>query len=159
MAVDADIRDGAPLLVSACLLGICTRFDGGARPRPAVAALGRHTCLVPVCPEQLGGLPTPRPPAEIQGGGGADVLAGSARVVTRDGADVSAAFVRGAEQVLRIGELVGARRAVLKARSPSCGYGQTYDGSFTGSLQEASGVTAALLERAGYEVSTEEDCE
>jgi len=131
-------------------------MDGEARRFETVAALGRACTLVPVCPEQLGGLPTPRPSAEIQGGTGEDVLAGRVRIETEAGSDVTGAFVRGAEQVLEVARIVGATGAVLKARSPSCGVHQTYDGTFSGRLREGSGVCAALLLREGLSLFTEE---
>ena len=149
----------APLLVSACLVGLCTRLDGRARSFPAVGALASKFCLVPVCPEQLGGAPTPRPPAEIRGGAGEDVLDGRARVVTEDGRDVTQISVKGAAAVLAVARLTGATAAVLKARSPSCGVGTTYDGTFSHSLQQGSGVAAALLAREGLTLHTEEDCD
>lgn len=134
-------------LISACRLGIPCRYDGRASPHrldeETIEALGPS--LVPVCPEQLGGLPTPRVPAEIQGGDGFDVLAGRARVVSRDGRDVTEHFVRGARQVLRITRITGATRMILQARSPSCGCRQIYDGTFGDVLVEGVGVTAALL--------------
>ncbi len=107
------------VLVSACLAGVRCRYDGGACPDPAVVDLVRRGRALPVCPEQLGGLPTPRRPAEIRGGAGADVLEGRARVVTASGADVTDAFLRGAEETLRLARLSGAEGAILKARSPS----------------------------------------
>jgi uncharacterized protein YbbK (DUF523 family) len=146
-----------PLLVSACLLGSCTRLDGGHNLSEAVAALAECFCLVPVCPEQLGGLATPRRPAEIQGGAGAEVLRGAARVLTPEGDDVTEAFLRGARAVAAVARLTGATRAVLKARSPSCGVGQTYDGSFSRRLRQGSGVTAQLLADSGLELWTEDD--
>lgn len=146
-----------PLLVSACLLGLCTRLDGGHNLRPPVLALAGRFCLVPVCPEQLGGLTTPRRPAEIQTGAGAEVLRGVARVVTPEGDDVTEAFLRGARAVGAVARLTGATRAVLKARSPSCGVGQTYDGSFSRHLRRGSGVTAQVLADSGLELWTEED--
>ncbi len=154
-----------PILVSACLVGLPVRFDGGCRRIDTVLALADSHTVIPVCPEQLGGLPTPRAPAEIQGGdaaGGGDVAGGGAAaagvaVTTEDGRDVTAEFERGARAVADIARLVGARVAVLKARSPSCGRGETYDGTFTGTLRPGSGVAAALLEREGVRVLTEED--
>ncbi|MBU2601282.1 MAG: DUF523 domain-containing protein [Actinobacteria bacterium] len=154
-----------PVLVSACLLGLPVRFDGGCRRIDTVLGLADSHTVIPVCPEQLGGLSTPRPPAEIQGrdiaGGGDDAggRAPSAGVVvtTEDGRDVTAELERGARAVADIARLVGARVAVLKARSPSCGCGETYDGTFTGTLRPGSGVTAALLEREGVRVLTEND--
>jgi uncharacterized protein YbbK (DUF523 family) len=111
-----------------------------------------------VCPEQLGGSPTPRTPAELLGGAGGEVLDGRAAAVTADGRDLSEVFLRGASEVLAIARITGARVAVLKARSPSCGVGNTYDGTFSHRLQPGSGVTAALLERCGMALYTEEDC-
>jgi len=153
---DAERRGERPrLLVSACLVGLCTRYDGGHNRHAAVSGLGGRFTLVPVCPEQLGGLPTPRPPAEIQGepteGGAAEV------VLACDGRDVSSQLHRGAAETLAVARLVGARAAVLKARSPSCGVHETYDGTFTGTLRPGSGVTAGLLRRAGLDLFTEED--
>ncbi len=137
----------APILVSACLLGLRCRYDGGEKADACVLALGKRRALAPVCPEQLGGLPTPRPPSERTG----------ERVVTKDGADVTAAFCRGAEESLRLARALGCREAVLKARSPSCGCGTIYDGTFTGRCVIGDGVTAALLKANGVRVLTEED--
>ena len=128
-----------PVLVSACLLGLRTRYDGGRLSEPLAEALLGHYRVIPVCPEQLGGLPTPRPPAEILGGDGAEVLSGTARVVNAQGEDVTRAFLCGAEEVLRLARLFGVRRAFLKAGSPSCGL-------------DPLGVTAALLLREGLEL-------
>lgn len=139
--------DNRPVaLVSACLLGAACRYDGGSNPCPRLAAVAALAQLVPVCPEQLGGLPTPRAPAERVDG----------RVLTRDGADVTAAFHRGAEQARRLADFFGARYALLKARSPSCGAGAVYDGSFSGRLVPGDGVAARLLREAGLRVFTEE---
>ena len=146
-----------PILVSACLLGLCTRFDGGHNLRVPVLALTERFCLVPVCPEQLGGLTTPRRPAEIKGGTGAEVFRGAARVTTPEGDDVTDAFLRGALAVGEVARITGATRAVLKARSPSCGVGQTYDGSFSRHLRPGSGVTAHVLAESGLELWADED--
>jgi uncharacterized protein YbbK (DUF523 family) len=143
------------LVVSACLLGLSTRFDGGHKSFEAVNALARRFVLVPVCPEQLGGLPTPRTPAEVQEGESAE--RGTLVVRDRDGVDVSDSFQRGADAVVTIAALVGARAAVLKARSPSCGVHRTYDGTFTGRTRPGRGVAASALERAGLHLYTEED--
>lgn len=137
------------VLVSACLLGLRCRYDGGDNFSPEAAEAAARVCPVPVCPELLGGLGIPRTPAEVVGGDGREVLAGAARVVTRDGRDVTAAFVRGAEEVLRAARAVGACEAWLKARSPSCGVTEIHDGSFSRRLRAGPGVTAALLEREG----------
>jgi len=163
MAIDIDrVEPGGaarpPLLVSACLVGLDTRLDGRCRRFPTVSSLASRFTLVPVCPEQLGGAPTPRRAAESSGGAGAEVLAGEARVLSVDGADVTDLYLRGAEQVARVARLTGCSAAVLKARSPSCGVGATYDGSFSHTLRPGSGVTAARLEQEGLSLYTEEDC-
>ena len=137
------------LLISACLLGCACRYDGGSKPCPAALRLAEEHELIPVCPEQLGGLPTPRPPAEIRG----------ERVVNRDGEDVTAQYRRGAEETLRLARLLNAQGAVLKARSPSCGHGAVYDGTFSGALIPGDGVAARLLLASGVPVWTEEDVE
>ena len=107
----------------------------------------------------MGGCATPRLPAEIQAGEGKDVLEGRAKVVRKDSADVSREFVKGAEEVLKIAKLMNIDMAILKARSPSCGKGNIYDGAFSGSLKKGNGVTAELLERHGVKVITEEEIE
>lgn len=142
-------------IVSACLVGERCRYDGdtaneGARERLSVLA---GDALVPVCPEVAGGLPTPRTPAHLVGGDGADVLDGKARVIDERGRDVSDAFLRGAEVALEAARVHGATHACLKARSPSCGCGRIY--RETG-LQEGDGVTAAALKRVGLVVLSDE---
>lgn len=135
------------LLVSACLLGLHCRYCGDGKPCAEVTALRDKHRLVPVCPEQLGGLPTPRPPVELCGG----------RAVDRNGADRTAQFERGAREALYVAKLFRCRTAVLKSRSPSCGFGQIYDGTFSGVLTEGDGVTARLLSEAGVAVLNEEN--
>lgn len=130
------------ILVSACLLGAACRYDGAAKGHPLAGELCRRHQVIPVCGEIYGGLPTPRTPAERQG----------EKVMTRDGRDVSAEYRRGAEEVLRLARLTGAELAILKERSPSCGSGQIYDGSFSGRLTEGWGVTAQLLRENGIPV-------
>ena len=132
------------LLISACLLGVDCKYDGGnnALPPETLAALRARFELVPVCPEQLGGLPTPRVPSERRDG----------RVVSREGADVTEAFRKGAEETLRIARENGCSRALLKTNSPSCGSGRIYDGSFSGRLTDGDGVTAELLKHEKIEV-------
>jgi len=134
-------------LCSACLLGIPCRYDGKAKPDPKVLELAEQELLVPVCPEQLGGLETPREGCEIVEG----------RVKTKFGIDRTEAFQKGAESVLHIAKLCGAKQAILKARSPSCGCSKIYDGSFSGKLTDGNGITAELLLEAGLEVICEED--
>lgn len=114
---------------------------------------------MPVCPEVVGGLTTPRSAAEVVGGDGADVLAGTARVCNADGDDVTAAYVRGATAAVELARATGATRAVLKAHSPSCGAADVYDGTFTRTLHPGSGVTAAALCAAGIEVVSDEELE
>jgi len=156
--VRAEVSKRPPLLVSACLVGLHTRLDARVRSFPTVLALASRYLLIPVCPEQLGGSATPRPAAEICGGAGGEVLDGCARVLTAEGRDITGAHLRGAAEVLSVARLTGATSAVLKARSPSCGVGATYDGTFSHSLRPGSGVTAALLIREGLTLYTEEDC-
>lgn len=136
------------ILVSHCFLGEPCRYDGASRLDRQIIELHRagHN-LIPVCPEVLGGLDVPRLPAEIQPDG---------RVMTRDGRDVTAAYRAGAERVLEIAKENGCTVAILKARSPSCGCGEIYDGSFTHTVISGWGITARLLEAAGLEVMDEE---
>ena len=136
------------LLVSACLLGVRCNHRGEASPSPAVAALGERFRLVPVCPESAGGLPTPRPAAEVQSDG---------TVRTHAGVDVTDAYRRGAHAAVALAVAVGATAAVLKARSPSCGAHEVYDGSFKGRRIAGRGLTAAALVGVGVAVRSEED--
>ncbi len=131
-----------PLLISACLMGAACRYDGKRQPMENLEKLMRRYHLIPVCPEQLGGLATPRAPAERV----------DDRVITENGADVTAAYTAGAKETLRLAKLYGCTKAVLKERSPSCGHGSIYDGTFTRTLKEGSGVTAQLLTEHGIAV-------
>ena len=148
-----------PMLVSACLLGLATRYDGGHCRLDGLWELAARGLIVPICPEVAGGLPTPRPPAECQGGDGAAVLDGRAAVRTCHGDDVTAAFLAGARAALEAARALGIRRALLKEYSPSCGSRWIYDGSFRSRLVPGQGVTAALLRRHGIEVLSEEEWE
>lgn len=153
---------GARVLVSACLLGEAVRHDGRDKrsDHPVMRRWIAEGRVVRACPELAGGLPVPRPAAEIEGGrGGLAVLAGTARVVDRHGADVSAHFVAGAQAALDLVRRHGIRVAVLKERSPSCGSRESYDGTFTGSRVPLPGVTAALLVEAGVRVFGEDELE
>ena len=146
------------ILVSRCLLGHPVRYDGGAHgPFDQLQRWQAEGRVVALCPEVAGGLPTPRPPAEIAGGQGALVLDGRLPVLTVAGEDVSAAFIAGAEQALALVRQHGIRIALLKARSPSCGNRENYDGSFSGIKVAGEGVTAAALRKAGLQVFSEEE--
>jgi uncharacterized protein YbbK (DUF523 family) len=134
------------MIVSACLAGVACRYDGAAKPCEKVLRLVAEGIAIPVCPEQLGGLPTPRLPAEMIGD----------RVIRKDGVDVTEAFHRGAREALKLARLVGAKTAILKARSPSCGYGKIYDGTFTSTLVDGYGIFADLCKKDGMIVNTEE---
>lgn len=140
-----------PLLISACLTGECCKYSGGhnALPPEQLRTLEERYRLLPVCPERDGGLPTPRIPSERRG----------ERVVNRAGEDVSAAFQRGAALAVAKAKANGCRRALLKERSPSCGSGQIYDGSFSGRLVPGDGVAAALLKENGLAVIGETQIE
>lgn len=133
--------------VSACLLGEPCRYDGRARLSARVGALGDAYELVPICPEVLGGLPTPREPAERRGD----------EVFTRTGDDVTEAYRNGAEKAVHAARKAGCAFCVLKARSPSCGCGRIYDGTFTGTLVPGDGIAAEAFKRDGFRVYTEED--
>ena len=135
------------LLVSACLLGCPCRYDGKSKPNDAVLALMSQYTLIPICPEQMGGLATPRIPAERKDGG----------VFTENGGDVTRQYRRGAEEALRLARLYGCKYAILKERSPSCGSGQIYDGSFSHTLISGDGVTAQLLKESGITVLGESE--
>jgi len=134
-------------VVSACLAGVACRYDGKAKPLPEIIELVRRGEAIPVCPEALGNLGIPRAPCEIRGG----------RAVTRDGEDRTEAFRSGAYSALRIAEAFGCSAAILKARSPSCGRGEVYDGTFTRALVPGNGFFADLLLRRGFPLFTEEE--
>nr|WP_206699308.1 DUF523 domain-containing protein [Brevibacillus agri] len=142
-------------MISACLIGCECRYDQKSCLDKELEQLLRDGKVIPVCPEQLGGLPTPRPPAEIVGGDGNDVLDGRAKIIDQTGCDVTAEFVAGAYQALRLAQTVGATSAILKENSPSCGSSFVYDGQFSGKKVPGAGVTAALFRRHGIEVKSE----
>jgi uncharacterized protein YbbK (DUF523 family) len=132
-----------PILVSACLMGLPCRYDGKTCiPSQEVMDLVKEGRAIPICPEQLGGLPTPRPPAEIS----------KAIVINSKGEDVTENFLRGAEISAKLARLFGAKLAILKDKSPSCGSTLIYDGSFSGQLIEGEGITTALLKKEGVTV-------
>ncbi|RCW40548.1 MULTISPECIES: DUF523 domain-containing protein [unclassified Halanaerobium] len=141
-------------LVSACLAGINCRYDGGNNFNKNVADLVKSGKAVPVCPEVLGGLDTPRVPSEI-----AADQHGNKKVITENGQDITAEFKLGAEKTIKIARIVEAKKTILKQRSPSCGCGKIYDGTFSGNLIKGNGFTAELLIENGIEVLTEDDLE
>ena len=146
------------LLVSACLLGINSKYNGQTNTNRLLMDYGSSLSLIPICPEQLGGLKTPRVACEIACAlSGKDVITNHGMVIGKDGYDYSAEFIRGAEETQRIAKLLGCRDALLKKRSPSCGYGQIYDGSFSGILHDGNGVTAEMLNGDGISIFTEDD--
>jgi uncharacterized protein YbbK (DUF523 family) len=193
----------AKYIVSACLIGLKTRYDDTDALCEHVRELVENGKAVPFCPEQAGGLPTPRTPAEITGGDGYAVLGDQAdcccwdigdkpnlsdeseqpgrantsnqtnricyadqvnrgrvitgRVITKDGVDVTVNYLQGAKEMLKLARMVGATKAVLKAKSPSCGSGSIYDGTFSGNITRGDGAAAALLKLSGIEVMTEDD--
>ncbi|NRR22357.1 DUF523 domain-containing protein [Brevibacillus sp. MS2.2] len=142
-------------VISACLIGCECRYDQKSCLDQELEQLLREGKAIPVCPEQLGGLPTPRPPAEIIGGTGEDVLDGKARIIDNTGQDVTEEFLMGANQALKLAKTVGATSAILKENSPSCGSSFVYDGSFSGKKVPGVGLTAALFRRNGIEVTSE----
>lgn len=137
------------ILVSACLLGINCRYNGERVMAPGIERLmARHT-LIPVCPEQLGGLATPRQPSEILG----------ERVLSHDGTDLTQNYELGAAETLRLAQMYGCEYAILKERSPSCGHGIVHNGQFDGGLISGSGVAASALERTGIRIFGESELE
>jgi uncharacterized protein YbbK (DUF523 family) len=135
------------ILVSACLLGVCCRYDGESKPNEKVIRLREKYVLVPICPEVDGGLPTPRIPSERVGD----------KVLMRDGRDVTDNYRLGAELALEKARTFACTAAILKARSPSCGKGKIYNGSFSGNLTDRDGVCAELLQKNGITVYTEDE--
>ena len=135
------------IMVSACLAGKNCKYNGDNNRNEKIRALFADNEVILVCPEVMGGLPTPRVPAEIVNG----------VVINRDGISVDAEYHRGAEQVLRIAKREKPKLIILQSRSPSCGVKQRYDGSFSGTLVNGSGVTAELLIRNGFNVIDVED--
>lgn len=133
-------------VVSACLAGKNCRYDGGSNPCSEVIRLVQTGEALPVCPEELGGLPIPRPACEQCGD----------RIVNKEGNDCTDKFVRGAEKALRLAKKAKCTEAILKARSPSCGVNGIYDGTFSKVIVPADGVFAAMLRRAGFRIRSED---
>jgi len=149
-------------LVSACLIGVNCRYDGENKLNDKVIELIKHEELIPVCPEQLGGLPTPRERSGISNGSGDDVIDGKSKLYNIKGEDVTQSFINGAHEVLQIARSYGIKDAILKQRSPSCGCGETQqmkyvNGKYISRLIKGDGVTAALLKRNNISIITEED--
>ncbi len=135
------------ILVSACLLGVDCRYCGTGLHNEAVSKLRNNHNLIPVCPEQLGGLTTPRIPVELKGG----------KAIDKENNDVTKQFQKGAEEALKIARLLDCTTAILKSNSPSCGYGKIYDGTFEGILIDGNGITAAKLAENDIKVMTEKE--
>lgn len=139
------------ILVSACLAGVNCKYDGGNNEKEKVIELVKKGEAILVCPEQLGGLRTPRTPAEIQ------MINGVKRVITKDGVDVTKEYERGAKEVLELAKKFNVTKVILKSKSPSCGCGNIYDGTFSNNLVVGNGITASLLIKNGIEVISEKD--
>lgn len=139
------------ILISACLLGVNCKYSGGSNKADELLKHMGDAAFIPVCPEQLGGLSTPRLPAEIAENG--DYI----EILDNQGKNVTSQFMAGAEEVLKIAKLYDCKYAILKERSPSCGSSEVYDGSFQGRVRSGRGVTAALLEKNGIKVYSEEN--
>lgn len=134
-------------IVSACLLGINCRYDDKSKPNEKVLLLSKEETLIPICPEQLGGLPTPREIHEIK----------NSRAISKSGIDNTNYFLKGAQEALKIAKLFNCKEAILKSKSPSCGYGLIYDGTFSGKLIKGDGVTTSLLKQNGIKVISDEE--
>ena len=146
------------IIVSACLCGVNCKYDGGNNLDKRVLKLLKDGKAIPVCPEQLGGLETPREPCEITNGNGLDVLEGRATIIgSKSNDDVTSKFLKGAYETLKIAEAIGATSAILKARSPSCGVSHIYDGTFSGTKRSGNGITAELLLSKGIKFFSEEN--
>jgi len=149
------------ILISSCLLGQRVRYDGGhcAQASPYLKQWQEEGRLIAICPEMAGGLPAPRPPAEIEGGQADRVWSGQAPIRTNQGEDVTAAFLKGAGLALELAKAHHIRLAILKEKSPSCGVNQVYDGRFQGQLVRGMGVTATTLTQSGIRVFSEFEIE
>lgn len=130
------------IIVSACLLGVSCRYDGNSKPNEKIIDLKEKYNLIPICPEIMGGLPTPRMPAEIKDG----------RVKTENGIDVTEEYKKGAGEAIKLAKLFGCKKAILKENSPSCGCGKIYNGEFTRTLKDGNGITAELFMKNGIDV-------
>ena len=145
------------ILVSMCLIGLNCNYKGESKPNEKVIQLLKAGKVIPICPEQLGGLPTPRSGARIVGGNGEDVLEGKAKLITDNGEDVTEQYLKGAYETLRLCKMLNVKAVILKQGSPSCGNRKTQGGVHERRTVEGMGVTAALLKRNGIKVYSEED--
>jgi len=143
-------------IISACLIGENCKYNGGNNLNERIRAIYKKTDSVAVCPEVLGGLGVPRARTELCKGAGDSVICGEAKVINEEHIDVTDALCTGSQRTLATAIENGITHAILKARSPSCGCGTVYDGSFTGSLQHGDGVCTALLKQNGFTILTEE---
>lgn len=144
-------------IASACLCGINCKYNGGNNLNNKVMELYKKGLVIPVCPEQLGGMTTPRNVKEIYNGTGLDVLEGRAKVLSPGGEDSTENFIKGAQEVLKIAKDIGITFAIMKAKSPSCGFGKIYDGTFSKKLIAGNGVTSELLIKNGIKVIIEDE--
>ncbi|MBU5491234.1 DUF523 domain-containing protein [Butyricicoccus intestinisimiae] len=135
------------VLVSACLLGENCKYNGGNNCSPAILDFLKDKQVIPICPEILAGMPAPRPPVEVNG----------SRVLRKNGEDVTDAYCSGVCKAMQIAAQQPIDLVILKSRSPTCGVGQRYDGTFTGTLVNQSGLFAEALQRAGYSVKSSDD--
>lgn len=135
------------VLVSACLLGVNCKYNGNSNKNEKVLKYIKDKQVIPICPEILGGLSTPRTPSEVSNN----------RIITKDGKDVTSNYTKGAEEVLKLCKLFDVKKAILKSKSPSCGSGLIYDGTFSNILTKGDGITTKLLKENNIEVLTEDD--
>ena len=147
------------VIVSACLAGVACTHEAQAKTKVSILRLVNQGRVTLVCPEVAGGLPIPRPAAEIVGGDGADVVAGRAKVISETGEDVTQNYLAGARKAADAARRVNAQFAILKSRSPSCGCGEIHSGAFDGEMRAGDGVTAAMLKQEGLEVISDETIE
>jgi len=139
------------LIISACLVGVNCKYNGGNNKNKKIYEIFKEAKAVSVCPEVLGGMDIPRIPCEIKS------FSNKRRVINKEGKDQTQKFKRGAEKTLKIAKSIGAKKAIMKSRSPSCGFGKIYDGNFSNTLIKGNGITAELLNKNGIEIITEND--
>lgn len=153
----AKIAKEKEYIISACLIGKNCSYNGTSNYNLKIKELFDSGLAIAVCPEELGGLKIPRPPCEIFGGSGEDVLKGRAYVFNKEGRDVTINVIKGSKEFLSIAEESGVKKAILKSRSPCCGKGKIYDGTFANKLRNGNGITTALLLKKNIEVITDEE--